>query len=481
MKVFDKRTVVWAAEKAGWLTFVDARIVAAYLRAEHTAAVLPKKRPFTQFVLACVVSLLVCAIIYVKYSFSPELLKLPSSQLSSSGPVATYSRVHPQLNDPSNPIVPNSPPKIASRQLKTRPRRSFVPPPVHVAENPLPFIKMTPPPDISGVLPNVSEPSILTLITPLPTIPPLSGQKIDVANNKSDRDAHDMNDLRDVVANLDAYKPVRDVAIPFGFDKDILTPEAKQQLDDLVADTSVLKQYFIAVEGFTDKDGTPEYNAALSRRRADRVMQYLVAQHDIPIYRIHLIGLGSQKPVTDSSSRAANAKNRRIEVTIYSTGEPRALGPLAAIAPPPSANENGEARLRIIVLDGDGTMSNIRQRIAREVIVRVEDSDDRPVAAARVEFERPDGKSVVTQTNENGLAVATLMPPHHHGVFAIAITASAPGLGTATIQVESGGRRPGAAAGSAGSGGAGLSGASIGAIVGGALVTVVVILIHIFH
>jgi outer membrane protein OmpA-like peptidoglycan-associated protein len=148
-----------------------------------------------------------------------------------------------------------------------------------------------------------------------------AGQKADTANTKSDQNAHDINDLRGVIANLDDYKPVKEVVVPFGFDRDVLTADAKQQLDSLVTDQSSLKHYFVAVEGFTDKNGSPEYNAALSRRRADRVVQYLVAQHDIPIYRIHMIGLGSQKPAEDGRGRIANAKNRRVEVTIYSADQ----------------------------------------------------------------------------------------------------------------------------------------------------------------
>ena len=145
--------------------------------------------------------------------------------------------------------------------------------------------------------------------------------RADQANQKSDKNASEINGLRGVIANLDDYKPVKEVVVPFGFDKDVLTPDARQQLDQLVADQNVLKHYFIAVEGFTDKNGNSEYNAALSRRRADRVVQYLVAQHDIPIYRVHMIGLGSQKPADDGRDRTANAKNRRVEVTIYSTDQ----------------------------------------------------------------------------------------------------------------------------------------------------------------
>jgi len=143
--------------------------------------------------------------------------------------------------------------------------------------------------------------------------------KAETANTKSDRNAHDIGELRQVVANLEEYKPVKETSVGFAFDRDVLTPESKQKLDELVADKNTLKQhYFIAVEGFTDKNGNAEYNSALSRRRADRVVQYLVANHDIPIYRVHMVGLGAQKPAEDAKTRAANAKNRRVEVTIYS-------------------------------------------------------------------------------------------------------------------------------------------------------------------
>ena len=74
------------------------------------------------------------------------------------------------------------------------------------------------------------------------------------------------------------------------------------------------------MEGYTDKTGSKEYNEELSKRRADAVVEYLVAKHDIPIYRIHMIGLGEEKPVDDAHNRAARAKNRRVEVKVFSCG-----------------------------------------------------------------------------------------------------------------------------------------------------------------
>ncbi len=75
----------------------------------------------------------------------------------------------------------------------------------------------------------------------------------------------------------------------------MLTDKDKQDLDTMVAGASKNKRYFIAVEGFTDRTGTRQYNEILSRKRADAVVEYLVAKHDVPIYRIHMIGLADEK------------------------------------------------------------------------------------------------------------------------------------------------------------------------------------------
>jgi OmpA-OmpF porin, OOP family len=138
------------------------------------------------------------------------------------------------------------------------------------------------------------------------------------ALQKASQNTKDLGELRQVVANLDDYKAAGNTSIPFAFNKDILTADSKAELDKLVEGAGTMKRYFIAVEGFTDKTGSVSYNNQLSRRRAEAVMQYLVAKHDIPVYRIHMIGLGMEKPADTNNDRAARAKNRRVEVTIYS-------------------------------------------------------------------------------------------------------------------------------------------------------------------
>jgi len=152
-----------------------------------------------------------------------------------------------------------------------------------------------------------------------------AGNRADDASRKADQANQGVNDVRaalaNTIANLDDYKQVAETTVSFKFNSDKLTSEGKMALDQMVTDQNHYKRFFVAVEGFTDKVGSAEYNAALSRRRADAVVEYLVAQHDIPIYRIHMVGLGEQKPVEDARTRAANAKNRRVEVTLFSADQ----------------------------------------------------------------------------------------------------------------------------------------------------------------
>jgi len=157
--------------------------------------------------------------------------------------------------------------------------------------------------------------------------------KANDASSLANQDSEEIKSLRQVVSNLDDYKPVGDLTIPFAFNKFTLTDKDRTDLDSMVDNASKNKRYFIAVEGFTDSTGSREYNESLSRKRADAVTEYLVAKHDIPIYRIHMIGLGQEKPVDDGHTRAARAKNRRVEIKVFSADESYALSQSQAASP----------------------------------------------------------------------------------------------------------------------------------------------------
>lgn len=138
------------------------------------------------------------------------------------------------------------------------------------------------------------------------------------AMTKADQVGNGLAGLRNVVANIDDYKQQNTVAVTFGLAKFTLSSDAQSDLDKFADAIKTNKRMQITVEGFTDSTGPKDYNDALSRRRAEAVVAYLVAKHDIPVYQIHVIGLGDAKPVDDARTRAARAKNRRVEVTAFS-------------------------------------------------------------------------------------------------------------------------------------------------------------------
>jgi outer membrane protein OmpA-like peptidoglycan-associated protein len=140
------------------------------------------------------------------------------------------------------------------------------------------------------------------------------------ADQKADQATQGLNQLRGVVANIDDYKLQTSATVPFNFNRYVLSNDAKHDLDKLADDVKADKRFFIAVEGYTDNVGAKQYNEELSKKRADAVVNYLVL-HDIPIYRIHQIGLGEEKPVDEGRNRAARAKNRRVEVKVFSADQ----------------------------------------------------------------------------------------------------------------------------------------------------------------
>jgi outer membrane protein OmpA-like peptidoglycan-associated protein len=114
------------------------------------------------------------------------------------------------------------------------------------------------------------------------------------ADQKADQANQTVASLRNVVANIDDYKLQTSATVPFKFNASKLTDEAKQDLDKLAGDVKTDKRFFIAVEGYTDNVGTRQYNEDLSKKRADNV---------------------------DAHNRTARAKNRRVEVKVFSADQ----------------------------------------------------------------------------------------------------------------------------------------------------------------
>jgi len=138
------------------------------------------------------------------------------------------------------------------------------------------------------------------------------------AAQKNDQNAQEIARLKGMVSGLDNYKTASQATINFRPNAATLSSSDKQQLDQLVSNLASLKNYFVEIRGFTDNTGPAGYNLALSRRRADAALLYLVGQRDVASYRVGTVGLGEQSPADAGKTRQAKAKNRRVEIRVYS-------------------------------------------------------------------------------------------------------------------------------------------------------------------
>jgi hypothetical protein len=89
---------------------------------------------------------------------------------------------------------------------------------------------------------------------------------------------------------------------------------------------------------------------------------------------------------------------------------------------PLEAQDQEPTKLSISILDGEGSINNIRQRVAREAMVQVDDENHKPVAGAAVTFFLPEhgaggtfangSRSLTVMTDNTGRAVAQGMVPN---------------------------------------------------------------------
>lgn len=84
----------------------------------------------------------------------------------------------------------------------------------------------------------------------------------------------------------------------FDFDKSVVKPTGRADLDKLAADLRGVDYDVITVTGNTDRIGAQAYNQKLSTRRAEAVSTYLMQAGGIPSNKISAKGVGSAEPVT---------------------------------------------------------------------------------------------------------------------------------------------------------------------------------------
>lgn len=104
----------------------------------------------------------------------------------------------------------------------------------------------------------------------------------------------------------------------FAVNMHTLSPEATAVLDQqavwLIANT----EFTAIIEGHADEQGTSAYNLALSGRRANSVIEYMVSR-GVAANRLKSLPLGKERPIAICSEESCYTQNRRA-VTVVAAG-----------------------------------------------------------------------------------------------------------------------------------------------------------------
>lgn len=119
-----------------------------------------------------------------------------------------------------------------------------------------------------------------------------------------------------VLASIEELKS-SDVAVRlnnifFDYNTFQLQEESFPELDRLVAVIDSTPGARVEIDGYTDDQGSDSYNQELSVRRAQAVVDYLVA-HGVPRNQLVPRGFGKSKPVAKNDTEEGRAQNRRVE------------------------------------------------------------------------------------------------------------------------------------------------------------------------
>jgi len=137
--------------------------------------------------------------------------------------------------------------------------------------------------------------------------------RADEANNRVNGAERSVTDLK---ANLDTYTLQNTASVHFKFDSYELSPEAREALDQLAAQIKDRDNFILEIQGYADGVGSDTYNNQLTQRRADAVRRYVAEQHNVALFRMHILGFGKIRPVADNNTAEGRAENRRVEIRL---------------------------------------------------------------------------------------------------------------------------------------------------------------------
>ena len=107
----------------------------------------------------------------------------------------------------------------------------------------------------------------------------------------------------------------------FDWDSYKLSPQALNTLSQVVTTFRNTGTARVTATGHTDTTGSPQYNMALSLRRANAVKDELVRQ-GVPAGAITVVGKGETELLVQTGDGVREPQNRRVEIVIQGQAAP---------------------------------------------------------------------------------------------------------------------------------------------------------------
>ena len=141
-----------------------------------------------------------------------------------------------------------------------------------------------------------------------------AGNKATQAQQSAQQVTTRVQTVENVVSNIDQYKSTNETEIRFRPGQTVLSKNAKDALDQMATTVKGQRGYIIEVQGFSSGKGQGAITN--SQKMAESVVRYFVLNHDIPVYRIYLVGMGNAPVPTDEAGKTKRTSGGRVEISL---------------------------------------------------------------------------------------------------------------------------------------------------------------------
>jgi outer membrane protein OmpA-like peptidoglycan-associated protein len=168
-----------------------------------------------------------------------------------------------------------------------------------------------------------------------------AGNRAQAAQQTATQATTRLTTVEQVVNNIDQYKPITQTEIRFRPGQTALSKKAKTALDEMTNGLKDQKGYILEIQGFSAGRGQTAIES--SQRMADAVRRYLVINNDVPVYRVHVLGLGSTQLPTADGSAPKRVRGARVEVSLLKNDleQLTSAQPISSGASAPSTSTQG--------------------------------------------------------------------------------------------------------------------------------------------